>query len=673
MRLALHNPFGSERATAERELAARMTVAGTRRGWVVRIVHSATEIESFAPDLVVALHHEAPKATPHTTLGCLWNPPQGFEDDPQTLARVLSYDGFLTAGDAMRRFVDAHLFPTHRRAPGASLYPTTHAEALAPRIGPESRLFYVGSNWDGRRFERLFGALAQAGVLAAFGPRETWSYLRDGYAGPLAFDGRALLETANRCGIGLCLHLPGHTAAGIPNMRVFELAAAGALMICGRHPFIEEHFSDAVLMVDAGSAEAVAEAIVGHVRWAREHPAVANAMAARAQSVFLERFTLDHLMSAWPDLVEEARNASRLGPSPAEGELVQFVLPVDGAPSAAVWRTIESVAGQRHPAVGLILAGSAESLDAVTTWAATPALASQTVLVAGAPRPGSAIWAGLRRVEAPWFGVIEPGVELFPNHAASLVATAEKAAAELVYSSAALDSGGSWPIVPAGALRRGELPGDRLDILPAAFLARTRVLDERLLRDPGLNAGAPLYLVRRLAARTSAAMSGLTTVRAARTTLDAEERLHLERLERLDAELPAGPGPVRPRPAPASDAGATILADVPLLHEAADFAALDPERAVYIYGSSRGGRLVQLELMKHPQLRIAGFLDSTAAGEAWELPVHHLAEVPSSALASATIVVASQHVVEIVDTLKRLGSFAVFNAYPYIATYTMRC
>jgi len=656
----------------------RMAVAGARKGWLVEVAHDAAEIEAFAPDLVVSLHHQAPKATPFPTLGCLWNPTVHFEDDAQALARVLSYDGFLTAGPAMRRFVQANFFPVYKPVITAPIYPSTHALALPPRVGPESRLFYVGSNWDGLRFERLFKHLAAADVIAAYGPARRWQYLAHAYAGTLPFDGQSTIAAANQCGIGLCLHLPGHVASGLPNMRVFELAAAGALIVCGRHPFIDTHFGDSVLSIDADAAEdAVADQIINCVRWARTNIDEARAKAVRAQTIFNERFTLDGLMDAWPRVLADIRrNCGFQAAKDAEDEAVEFVLLAHGACTDALDRTIASIVAQSHRPIGLIVVGMCPGLDAALARAAA---ASCEVRVVPAPRaecPSTALWSGLRAVGAPWFGVIEAGDILFPNHASILLRTARESGTEMVFAMAAREEGKATSVVPTRGPRRGEAPGDYGDFPPSAVLARSRCLSERLLRDPELAHASSLFLIRRLAATSDPVPTWLISLRvgsAGLVKMDPAARADLERLERLDPGRPGGwaTGP-RPRLAPPGDLGHALLDRVPLLHDVSDFAALDRTRPVLIYGSSRGGRLVHLELLKHEGIKISGFLDSARSGSAWDLPVRAITEISIADLAAASIIVASQHVLDIMRILKQLGDFNVYNAYPYIQRYVRR-
>jgi len=641
MRIALDIPFEPNRPSAERELAMRMGFAAAAKGWTARTTSSVAEIEAFAPDLVLALHHDLPKRVAVPTFGCLWNPPAHFEDDADRLARVLSYDGFLTAGSGMRRWIESLLFPTHRTVVAGDLYPSTHDETLAPRIDGASRLFYVGSNWDGRRFERLFTHLAEAGVLAVYGPAAAWSH-NTAYAGTLPFDGRAVLTTANAQGIGLCLHLPGHRASGIPNMRVFELAAAGVLAICDRHPFVVEHFGDCVFTVDTdGPEDAVACQIVDYVRWARAHPEEARAMAAGAQAVFRERFTLDRAMDGWQGLLDTVRRSTD---APAT-DSVRFVVDTCGAEADSIARTVASARAQSNGAVDLAILQDD-----------------------GRPAPDK-LRTALSSAGADWFGILTPGTVLFPDHVATLLDTAKRSGAAMVYATAVNGDGARWAVFPNEVIRRGDLPGNGCPVPVDAFLVHTSLINDRLLQMPDLGAETALHLIRHAARRAAPVASWRTTLAVPHPP--AKPSPALSRVERLDPDVWASSGDRRARPtAPPTDIGAPVLESIPVLRDAEDFAALDPARPIFVYGASRGGRLVQLELMKWPDLRIAGFLDGRATGPAWDLPVLRPTDVPPETLSAATIVVASQHVADIVGTLVRLGRFRIVNAYPYILGYT---
>ncbi len=698
LRVALHNPFDPRFPFAERELALRMQSALRGKGWDAIIAHRAMEIDAFDPDLVVSLHPQAtPKLTRHLTVACHWNPPAIHGAHRTFLQNERSYDGWLTAGDGMRRYVADFVWPTARPLLTAPMYPSSQALALEPTLGPDSRLFYIGSNWDGKRYPVMLSRLAAAGVLALHGRRDRWEHLADAFVEEIPFDGRSVMEKAHRCGLGLCLHLPSHAAAGIPNMRIFELSAAGVLTIADRHPFILEAFGDSVLYVDlsVGEAEA-AEQILDRVAWARSHPVQGRAMARAAQAIFLERFSLDVLLEALPALVAQAR--PELGMERGAGEGVPAPVPVDlvlpvrpgGLPDALA--RVEAVAGQTAGPVGVVLVLSDEPPDLPRSL--SDRLARFTVIrVPVEASAGSRLWMGLRAATAEWVGVLPPGARPFPNHVATLL----DAAAAL--DAAAVHGGALQPVnrdevliqelaepdlIPIGfaAVDTTDPASTAGSLHAATLLVRRERLTPILRRDPELGDSAPAFLAHQVAARCRLGTSGLLTMRVAdraEAGLDAEAQ-RLERLAAL-APLSASAHPARSSTPSVVRSPATVtcfsdldpgLAErLPRLVEPADFARLPGDRPLYLYGASRGGRLLQLELAKWEHLTVAGFLDGMRKGEAWGLPIAAPEDV-AEALGGATVIIASQYVSEIAKRLRPLGLTEPYNAYPFIAQYPQR-
>ena len=316
LRLSLFNPQAPGHPVAERELALRLAMAVKRLGWEGAIHTRSDEVEAFDPDAVINLYPEAaPKLTDHVWLGCAWNPVSLVARlSPPARAGAARHlpaqDGYLVSGPQL----EAHLERLRPGAPQRPFHPSSPRSHLCPGIGPDSRLCYVGSNWDGQRYPSLLKRLAGAGALALHGTAERWSHLEEAWQGPLPFDGQAVIRAAQHWGMGLCLHLPQHRAEGVPNMRVFELAAAGALIIADRHPFIEQWFGDRVLYVDTDGGEAAAaDSILAQVAWARAYPHIARAMATEAQAIFNQHLCLEALLTPLPDLLSELTPGQRKG------------------------------------------------------------------------------------------------------------------------------------------------------------------------------------------------------------------------------------------------------------------------------------------------------------------------------------------------------------------------
>jgi hypothetical protein len=160
------------------------------------------------------------------------------------------------------------------------------------------RLVYSGVHWDGPRHRELFERLDGMEWMDIYGPHEAWTYLRHSYRGVIPFDGVSIIETTRLAGAGLCLHHDSHRRAGTPSLRLFEIVAASAVVVAQRHPFIEEHFGDAVLFLD--DDQDPVEEIGRCMRWISEHREEARRLTVRAHRVLTERFTLERMLARLP-------------------------------------------------------------------------------------------------------------------------------------------------------------------------------------------------------------------------------------------------------------------------------------------------------------------------------------------------------------------------------------
>jgi hypothetical protein len=85
-----------------------------------------------------------------------------------------------------------------------------------------------------------------------------------------------------------------HFKGGEPNMRGFEAAAANAVVISDKHPFIVENFGDSFLYFDyKADADTMYRQVKEHFDWIQNNPDKAKALAAKANKIYLEKFTLD--------------------------------------------------------------------------------------------------------------------------------------------------------------------------------------------------------------------------------------------------------------------------------------------------------------------------------------------------------------------------------------------
>lgn len=672
-RLALLNPIDPSHPIAERELALRMAQAIEGLGWDTAILSRSSQVEAMDPDGVLCLHPQiTAKLTPHPWLACYWNPPS-LLTGASTTARVhgeafeLTYDAYLVSGPKLETHLAGLMAGLGRDPPCLPFHVSSPRSTLAPNLGPHSRLFYVGSNWDGKRYPTLLRHLAEAGALALHGTPERWSHLPEAYQGSLPFDGRSVIKAAHHWGMGLCLHLPQHRAYGVPNMRVFELAAAGAVIIADRHPFIEHSFADSVLYVDtSGGEEETAARILERVAWVHAHPAEATAMAATAQSIFNRHLCLERLLEPLPGLL--ANLAQRQPRSRRRPIHVGVLLPGAGD-----------------------LAGRLESLErqndehglSVTALIPAALLSTGNAQLAPAP-PGLMIRslaepAGLETLRTALDGVdalaiLPEGIEWHRRHLSGLVAAAEPDGAAI--------AAGLWPVPdePTG------FPIDPAETLALPPPDDGQVPEGRRLARAWLRAGGLYCRTERLDGLVVegddwlrlALTLPLALAEAGKLSLPPVPSLTLQHLPDVsfppalrswpvakDLESHAQP----PRLAGISDLDPALAASVPFLWRSGDFERLPATGSLWLYGAGQGGELVHDGLPAAARARLRGFLDSRRQGEMLGLPLLRPGDLDPAEMAAATVIIAAQYVSDILLTLRRgpVPPACIVNAYPYIA------
>lgn len=255
-------------------------------------------------DFVLHLHYETPKNYDAYSIVALWNPVRFYMewDYQRTSRNLLSHDDFVSCGSGpadgmvLRRIRNSpfHLdkFPT--------LYHSLYENLRSPSLG-EGKLFYAGINWDvlqgkGSRHGPLLQALDKTGHLKIYGPKiflgvEVWMGF-DSYQGEIPFDGFSMIEEISKAGVSLVFSSAAHKESELMSSRLFESVAAGALIIADENAFVHQHFGDTVLYVDTRrNVQEVAEQILAHLNWAKQHQGKALQKIQQTQEIFSKRFS----------------------------------------------------------------------------------------------------------------------------------------------------------------------------------------------------------------------------------------------------------------------------------------------------------------------------------------------------------------------------------------------
>jgi glycosyltransferase involved in cell wall biosynthesis len=503
------------RANAEQELARRMRYALEALGHQVAQCETSDQIEVERPDLVFATHMDFAKLTDSFTLGCMWNPPTFFVDEPQLMKNILSYDGFSYGAASIQEFLKHLCFGLGRTRAGRILYPSAGATPFQAHDFKSARLSYVGTNWDGLRHGDMLAGLSTKDWFDVFGPAQAWQHAPHIYRGEPAFDGRDLIATLARGGISLCLHRAEHLAWGVPNMRVFESAAASNVLICDDHAFVRTAYGDSAHYLDH---QLPFDGLVDQISWIvsdiRANPQRATEMAKACHERFTQSFSLETLLGDVLSELELPQSDTKLrSPIKAGGvDRPLDIAPKDGEVTCIVRcgfrstqflkRALASIQAQTRPISKLIIVNHNRNQDVLDLCASF--LADLDLEIIQAPSPANrslSLWAGLKQLKTEYFCILDDDDTYSPEHIDTLLKALSEA------PQAVASYAGSVRILEA---EPGEASSNRMtetrdlaylepfnirrliagpNYIPSnAFLARTSGLTEALLDCPDLEA-----------------------------------------------------------------------------------------------------------------------------------------------------------------------------------------
>lgn len=528
MRVAIYNPFLGE-CVAETELSRRIYLASINLGWEAAEVSSSVEIKSFNPDIVLALHFRVPKLVGFPTYGCMWNPPAFCELEDIFIKNILSYDGYLSSSLQVNLWLEDILYSTAKKFIIAPFYTSCNETSYqAPNL-QNPHLVYIGSNWDGPRFKELFLKLDQEDYMEVYGKKDGWQYLTSSYKGALLFDGVTVVKTLNQAGVGLCLHRDEHCKAHIPSMRIFEIAASGAVAICNEHPFIQENFGDSVLYLSSNlNTDERVRQISEHLRWIKTNPKEAFEMSRKAHRIFVDNFSLEKLLlGLLPYHKQLVEKKGFTAPQHLNTSLVkktykkvQIIVRVGGRDISKIKRALDSIAAQTYPNIGVIIVRwrEVEKLE-ILLKEYSQRLSIEVLNVEDSSCRSTSLWAGINAVASEYFGILDDDDLLHCNHVDSLVSLLDEYDEYGVAYSGSIhvwepDNDGEvlqldlQQIAEPASLtyfnhfEMTEVISFRNFITTNSFIARSSLIDKNIRKDPQLNVFEDFFLLLNFSKKT---------------------------------------------------------------------------------------------------------------------------------------------------------------------------
>lgn len=295
-------------AFGERQASMRIANAASKLGWewalVDRLDRQPQLLSCLEPNFVISLREEITPINSkiphflylHVPMFMLLNKDNSLA--VKAYPNILKYDAFLSVVPDASVIAQAYTKKQRKKFQSINTVFSVSKTDFAPT--PKQILCYWGTTWDSlrgsKKYIEVYKKLDKTAMFRVYGPAKSWQKLNlKSYQGELPFDADTLLCQLQRHGIALVLHSGEHLRGGVPTSRIFEAAAASALIICDEHSFVKQVFGDSVLYIDTKqSAQNIFYQIQRHVNWARRNPQEALKKAEESHAIFVKKYTLEN-------------------------------------------------------------------------------------------------------------------------------------------------------------------------------------------------------------------------------------------------------------------------------------------------------------------------------------------------------------------------------------------
>ncbi len=305
----------------ERELAWRIKIAAENLGWkaILDEKRGCHLKKKKGVDWVLCMNprHERYNKHSHNYITLLH--PFEYEKlkkKPNCCPFYERYNGYLLTITPKE---DLKIFLQSKNKPFFSVpfYPTLqYVEYMKVPLNTVMTMISVWGNRLGdEKFKRLYSLLSQGGFTKFYGVNDHHAVAQEHYLGKLPFDGVSVIHAIQKHGISLIFHSDTHNREKIPSSRIFEAAAASAVIISDTNAFVKKHFGENVFYVDTSlSAEEIYLQIENHVNTIRLAPEKALEMAKRAHEIFVDQFLMEtqliNIMSMHQEIIKYEKKRS---------------------------------------------------------------------------------------------------------------------------------------------------------------------------------------------------------------------------------------------------------------------------------------------------------------------------------------------------------------------------
>lgn len=471
-------------------------------------------------DFVISLHFESPRLIDEYTYYALWQPLEFYFDFgyQKSIDKAMSHNDVISCDSDIADNHALNLLSGLGRAPKLPLpkmFHTLPEPFLVPGISSESRLFYIGINWEriGRpkgRFHDALIMLDQNELVDIYGPEKMqgvapWEGF-DSYRGELPFDGISVRNAINKSGICLALSSAPHTNAGIMSNRLFEGLAGGAAVIATPNALIDKYFSEVVYIVDDSHGEKIlGQQILEALREIRRDPAAAEKRVLKGQEILRTKCSLEGSLR---HLLKNHRSRQAQFDKQMLGSAdISVVLSYVEGDVTKLQEHVAELQLQKRVKIDLHIVCDkhlAAAVRADTDRIATGAIKSVTFYPGNFDpiphrfdgpqvRPdttGKLVATALKASSSPYLALLSHGDRIFSEHFASLVKAMEEEPGAVIAS-----SGMIVQTVDLQGKKHRDFDSARFSDLDALLMAQGRNEGGRFLFSRKLLASLPEYLM----------------------------------------------------------------------------------------------------------------------------------------------------------------------------------
>ena len=502
------------------------------------LFHESDSILAYKPDCVLVTSPQEAKLTPYPTYGFIRKPRDEYLETPRFLRNIMTYDGYLTYSPRLKTMLKDVLFGARKLGYGileADAFPSIDTSQIEKK---ENRDYVVifEPDFANSRFKNAIYA-----ILAKFDNVYVVTFSVDGvdkypsrFRIAVDLNDLAYFIPKGSVAISLC---SGDQQEQTLAASTLKLASLGAITIAHEMPQLKNIFGDNLYYISSlNDISGLIKSLQGYFQEIKGDRDKAKQKAEAAQMIFNQQISFDTFVQKLQLFHSQILIDKGYLPHPdkaVEDALpsVTYIMRTGGKHRPFLERALDCLVNQKYPDLRVIFVTHVHVPFIDEVIAKYPTIKFKLIESIKSQR-SQAIRDGMAAVETDLFGLFDDDDELFPNHVRSLVKTMQyqsnrdwRGEIGMVYSGS-IHADDTYPVferiefhdpklVNKNEKRAIEhfrfyssvLMSQHKWFMPNGWLAKTKLIDNELLEDPGIDTCEDLYFELQIAQKAHFAFS----------------------------------------------------------------------------------------------------------------------------------------------------------------------